>query len=156
MQQCTYWASTLYRDNEWSNQVAPPLKLMGMDHWSIKAMVPFINIQFPPGSKTVKVRTQTSNNQMNVDYSSKSFLKGSKAFVTFTQRKQKRWDMVNRYARFSQKGKQETYASQSVIWVNSNKSLIQNFNLSVAIATSQNEKFAQNWYALLSTTQNYF
>ena len=38
-------------------------------------------------------------------------------------------------------------------WVNSYKSLIQHFSLSVAMTTNQNEKFAYHFYAWWRTTQ---
>ena len=57
MQKCTYWPLTLYRDKERSNQMSPPLKLMGMDQWSIIAMVSFINIQSPPPGPKFQVLT---------------------------------------------------------------------------------------------------
>ena len=50
----------------------------------------------------------------------------------------------------------EAHEPQWITWVNSNKSLIQLFSISVAIETNQNVKFVQNVYARRQTTQQTF
>ena len=47
IQKYTYWPFTLYRDNNRSNQLAPPWRLMDMGHWTLRAVVHFINIWSP-------------------------------------------------------------------------------------------------------------
>ena len=47
MWKCTYWPLTSYRDNNRSNQLSPPWKLIGMNHSTLWPMVSFINIWSP-------------------------------------------------------------------------------------------------------------
>ena len=50
----------------------------------------------------------------------------------------------------------EAHGPQWLTWVNSYKSLIQHFNLSVTMARNQNEEFAQNFYAWWRTALQTF